>query len=85
MDDKGILELAKSINITVDYEEFCIAMNYQEILAFARAIERAAREDERGQCAVVCEEDAKSNALAPLEQYRALFLADAIRARKGGE
>ena len=32
--------------------------------------------------AKVCEDDAKSNALVPLEQYRALFIADAIRALK---
>ena len=36
---------------------------------------------EREACAKVCDEQAESPALAPLEKYRADFIADAIRAR----
>ena len=36
---------------------------------------------EREACVQVCAEQAESPALAPLEKYRASFIADAIRAR----
>ena len=43
--------------------------------------ERAIVAAEREACARVCDEQAESPALAPLEKYRANFIADAIRAR----
>ncbi len=36
---------------------------------------------EREACAKVCDEQAKSPALSPLEKYRANFIAETIRAR----
>jgi len=36
---------------------------------------------EREECAKGCDEMAQSAALAPIEKYRARFIADAIRAR----
>jgi hypothetical protein len=36
---------------------------------------------EREACAKLCEEMAESSALGEIEKYRALFIADAIRAR----
>ena len=37
--------------------------------------------EEREACAKLCEEQADSPALTSIEQYRAKFIADAIRAR----
>lgn len=46
-----------------------------------KELEWQARESEREACAKLCDEQGESPALAPLEKYRASFIADAIRAR----
>jgi len=70
MSDEEIMKLAESISGYPVPE-----IGAHKVLAFARAI----AERQRSLDAEVCEEDAKSNALAPIEKYRALYLADAIR------
>ena len=50
--------------------------------SFAKAAYAAGAAAEREACAKVCDEQAESPALAPLEKYRASFIADAIRARR---
>ena len=53
------------------------ANTVEELERFAALVAAAEREA----CAKVCEEQGESPALAPLEKYRASFIADAIRTR----
>ena len=65
---------------TGDAEESAkVFVNYLTMIWEKRIQEE--REAEREACAKTCEEQADSPALTSLEQYRAKFIADAIRAR----
>ncbi len=56
---KDILELAKEVRATI-YPTFngvtIVSFNLRELEAFANLIEAKARDDEREQCAKICEE-----------------------------
>jgi hypothetical protein len=67
----SIIQVAREVGFTIKVED---VDKFERFAALVAAAEREA-------CAKVCEEQADSPALTSIEQYRAKFIADAIRAR----
>ena len=71
------LMMVRIISKALEEERQRKAWNAEYWTAYEKDVAAAEREA----CAQVCEEQAQSDALAPLEKYRTLFIAGAIRAR----
>ena len=77
MNHDDIIRMAREAGATDKTNLGVMQFYVDELERFAELVEAAEREA----CARVCDEQAQSDALGQAEKYRAMFIADTIRAR----